>query len=156
MKMRQRVGEKCVPVEAADEKDEREGRAAQLRVLAGQLRGICGEREAGRMGRTEDEQLHKPGWGKSGGEARRFAPDASETALPSLDMWPDLDAFERERRAVILRDIEQRLSENGPRYPATDPNRGRLFMPFAALEGYDQMIDQAEEEIGALEEGGVQ
>ena len=104
------------------------------------------------MGRTEDERLHKSGWAKSGGEARRSAPDASEVALPSLDMWPDLDAFECERRAVILRDIEQRLTENGPRRSAPDPNRGRLFMPFAALEGYDQMIDQAEEEVGAADE----
>ena len=77
---------------------------------------------------------------------------ASEAALPSLDMWPDLDAFECERRAVILRDIEQRLAESGPRRPVPDPNRGRLFMPFAALEGYDQMIDQAEEEVGAADE----
>ena len=108
------------------------------------------------MGRTGDVRSCESGWRKSGGEARSPVPDASEVALPNLDAWPDLDAFERERRAVILRDIEQRLSENGPRRPAIDPNRGRLFMPFAALEGYDQMIDQAEEEIGALEEGGVQ
>lgn len=108
------------------------------------------------MGRTGDERRRESGWRKSGGEARRPAPDAGEVALPNLDVWPDLDAFERERRAVILCDIEQRLAENGPRRPATDPNRGRLFMPFAALEGYDQMIDQAEEEMGALEEDGVQ
>ena len=128
-------------------------KGASLRSVGwrGSCVGYAGEGEAGRMGRTEDERLHKSGWAKSGGEARRSAPDASEAALPSLDMWPDLDAFECERRAVILRDIEQRLTENGPRRSAPDPNRGRLFMPFAALEGYDQMIDQAEEEVGAAD-----
>lgn len=52
--------------------------------------------------------------------------------------------MERERRAWTLDQIRRRIAEDGPRRAAASPGRGRLFMPFAALEGYGEMIAGAE------------
>ena len=55
-----------------------------------------------------------------------------------------LPALEQERRARILDDIRQRIALDGPRVAAPSPDRGRLFMPFAALKGYEQLVEEAE------------
>ena len=60
--------------------------------------------------------------------------------------------MERERRAWTLDQIRRRILEDGPRRAVASPERGRLFMPFAALEGYGEMLVEAEEDI--VHEGG--
>lgn len=65
-------------------------------------------------------------------------------AIPPIDTWEGLQPMERERREGILRDIRMRIEEGGPRRAVADPTRGRLFMPFAALEGYGEMLEEAE------------
>lgn len=65
-------------------------------------------------------------------------------AVPGVDAWEGLQPMERERREGILRDIRMRIEENGPRRSVADPARGRLFMPFAALEGYGEMLADIE------------
>lgn len=58
-------------------------------------------------------------------------------AVPGIDTWEG-----------ILRDIRMRIAEGGPRRAVADPARGRLFMPFAALEGYGEMLGDVEGEAG--------
>lgn len=65
-------------------------------------------------------------------------------AVPDVSAWEGLQSMERERREGILRDIRMRIEECGPRRAVADPARGRLFMPFAALEGYGEMLAEAE------------
>lgn len=69
--------------------------------------------------------------------------------IPGVEAWPGIDAVERERRARIVADIRRRVVENGPREPLHTPDRGRLFMPFAALKGYDSLVEQEEDLVAA-------
>lgn len=66
-------------------------------------------------------------------------------AVPGIETWEGLQPMERERREGILRDIRMRIAENGPHRAYADPARGRLFMPFAALEGYGELVRDTEE-----------
>ena len=68
-------------------------------------------------------------------------------AVPGMEKWEGLQPMERERREGVLRDIRLRIAENGPRRAVADPARGRLFMPFAALEGYGEMLGDVEGEV---------
>lgn len=65
-------------------------------------------------------------------------------AVPGIGTWEGLQPMERERREGVLRGIRARIAEAGPRRAAADPARGRLFMPFAALEGYGEMLKDVE------------
>ena len=65
-------------------------------------------------------------------------------SLPTAHSWPDASEGERERREKILRGIVQRIVEDGPRRAMASPERGRQFIPFAALRGYDEMIEETE------------
>lgn len=67
--------------------------------------------------------------------------------LPSLDTWENLQPLEQERREGILRNIGIRMSEYGPHRAIASPKRGRLFMPFAALTGYESMIEHVEHDV---------
>lgn len=55
-----------------------------------------------------------------------------------------LDGSERERRRLVLQEVEARLRETGPRQARPSPQRASQFMPFAALKGYDELIAEAE------------
>lgn len=79
--------------------------------------------------------------------------EAAIALLPDVDTWPSLPLGERERRQAVLDDIARRIREDGPRRPVNDPDRGRLFMPFAALKGYDELTAEAEETVGHDFEG---
>lgn len=70
-------------------------------------------------------------------------------AIPPVDTWAGLRPMERERREGILRNIRMRIAKDGPRRAVADPARGRLFMPFAALEGYGEMLGDVEGEVAA-------
>lgn len=78
------------------------------------------------------------------GPATRAALDA----VPGIEAWDGLRPAERERRERILADIRRRIAEDGPRRVAPDAERGRLFMPFAALTGYEGMIADVEDDVG--------
>lgn len=73
--------------------------------------------------------------------------DQASAQIPDTGIWPDLNVEERERRDVILRAIRTRIEEDGPRRAVASPNRGRLFMPFAALKGFDEAIDEAGKDL---------
>lgn len=71
------------------------------------------------------------------------------SALPTAESWPDIGSQERERRERILWEISLRIMEDGPRRAAPSPERGRQFIPFAALKGYDEMLAQTERDVAA-------
>ncbi len=54
--------------------------------------------------------------------------------IPSVDIWPDLTTDEREYRAQVLDDIARRVVAEGVRHATPSPDRGRQFLPFAALK----------------------
>lgn len=72
--------------------------------------------------------------------------------LPVPSDWPGLSLPELGRRAALLAEIRRRVEEDGPRRACTDLGRGRLFIPFAALRGYEEMIAEAGEETNPAEE----
>lgn len=67
-------------------------------------------------------------------------------SVPDASTWEGLQPMERERREGVLRGIRARMAEDGPRRAVASPERGRLFMPFAALEGYGEMLAKVEDE----------
>lgn len=74
------------------------------------------------------------------------AVDRAIAALPAAEStWPGISSEERERRRLVLADIATRIREDGPRAASFDPDRGRLFMPFSALKGYSQMVENGQD-----------
>ena len=65
-------------------------------------------------------------------------------AVPDVSAWEGLGPQELERRAWALDQIRRRIAEDGPRRVTASSDRGRLFMPFAALEGHEGMIAEVE------------
>lgn len=64
--------------------------------------------------------------------------------LPTAEEWPDISDAERTRRERVLWEIALRVLDDGPRRATPSPERGRQFIPFAALRGYDEMIAEVE------------
>jgi len=56
------------------------------------------------------------------------------------------DPQEKEYRAIILTTIERTLQKKGSHTARTYDSRARQFMPFAALKGYSDMIQEEENE----------
>lgn len=80
---------------------------------------------------------------------------AAELArVPADDSWPGLPAAEREHRAWVLAQIRRRIVEDGPHVAVASPDRGRLFQPFAALRGYDEVTREVEWVAGETPECG--
>lgn len=75
---------------------------------------------------------------------------ANETAIqaagiPSSDIWAGISADERAYRKRVLDDIARRVAEEGVHTAVPSDNRGRQFMPFAALKGYDDIVRDSQE-----------
>ena len=75
---------------------------------------------------------------------------ADETAIqaagiPSPDIWAGISADERAYRKRVLDDIARRVAEEGVHTAVPGDDRGRQFMPFAALKGYDDIVRDSQE-----------
>ena len=75
---------------------------------------------------------------------------ANETAIqaagiPSPDIWAGISADERAYRKRVLDDIARRVAEEGVHTAVPGDDRGRQFMPFAALKGYDDIVRDSQE-----------
>lgn len=90
----------------------------------------------------------------SGGERRAESRAATRTALqaarraaeiPSPDIWAGISADERAYRSRVLDDIARRVAEEGIHTAIPGDDRGRQFMPFAALKGYDDIVRDSQE-----------
>lgn len=71
---------------------------------------------------------------------------AEIATLPTCDQWPDLPEGELDHRRQVLWDISLRIMKDGPHVARPSDDRGRQFMPFAALRGYGEMLREVEEE----------
>ena len=65
--------------------------------------------------------------------------------IPSPDIWAGTSADERAYRKRVLDDIARRVAEEGVHTAAPGDDRGRQFMPFAALKGYDDIVRDSQE-----------
>ena len=77
---------------------------------------------------------------------------ANETAIqaagiPSPDIWAGISADERAYRKRVLDDIARRVAEEGIHAAVPGDDRGRQFMPFAALKGYDDIVGDSQEPV---------
>lgn len=90
----------------------------------------------------------------SGDERRAESRTAARTALqtarraagiPSPDIWAGISADERAYRKRVLDDIARRVAEEGVHTAVPGDDRGRQFMPFAALKGYDDIVRDSQE-----------
>ena len=79
--------------------------------------------------------------------ATRTAPQAAIQAarIPSPDIWAGISADERAYRERVLNDIARRVAEEGIHAAVPGDDRGRQFMPFAALKGYDDIVRDSQE-----------
>ena len=65
--------------------------------------------------------------------------------IPSPDIWAGISAYERSYRKRVLDDIARRVAEEGVHTAVPSDDRGRQFMPFAALKGYDDIVRDSQE-----------
>lgn len=83
----------------------------------------------------------------AGQAAARTALQAARRAaeIPSPDIWAGISADERAYRKRVLDDIARRVAEEGIHTAIPGDDRGRQFMPFAALKGYDDIVRDSQE-----------
>lgn len=81
------------------------------------------------------------------GRAMSFEEAWAAAELPSADTWPGLSTDERRYREGVLADIARRVADEGVHRALPGDERGRLFMPFAALKGYGDVIEDVEEQV---------
>ncbi len=73
--------------------------------------------------------------------------DSTTEAIPETvkqDLLSVADPQEKDYRANILAAIERNTKNNGPHKAQPHDSRARQFMPFAALKGYADMVQQEE------------
>ena len=90
----------------------------------------------------------------SGSERRAESWAATQTAneaaiqaagIPSPSIWAGISVDERAYRKRVLDDIARRVAEEGIHTAIPGDDRGRQFMPFAALKGYDDIVRDSQE-----------
>ena len=83
----------------------------------------------------------------AGQTARRAANETAiqTSGIPSPDIWAGISADERAYRKRVLNDIARRVAEEGVHTAVPGDDRGRQFMPFAALKGYDDIVRDSQE-----------
>lgn len=98
-------------------------------------------------GRATRESAMRATSQAAGQTARRAALQAAIQAagIPSPDIWAGISADERAYRKRVLDDIARRVAEEGVHTAVPGDDRGRQFMPFAALKGYDDIVRDSQE-----------
>lgn len=98
-------------------------------------------------GRATRESAMRATSQAAGQTARRAALQAAIQAagIPSPDIWAGISADERAYRKRVLDDIARRVAEEGVHTAVPGDDRGRQFMPFAALKGYDDIVRDSRE-----------
>lgn len=98
-------------------------------------------------GRATRESAMRATSQAAGQTARQTALQAARRAagIPSPDIWAGISADERAYRKRVLDDIARRVAEEGVHTAVPGDDRGRQFMPFAALKGYDDIVRDSQE-----------
>lgn len=105
-------------------------------------------------GSTGQDENRTSGWATHESAMRATSQTATRTAnetaiqaagIPSPDIWAGISADERAYRKRVLDDITRRVTEEGVHTAVPGDDRGRQFMPFAALKGYDDIVRDSQE-----------
>ena len=105
-------------------------------------------------GSTSQDENRTSGWATHESAMRATSQAATRTAnetaiqaagIPSPDIWAGISADERAYRKRVLDDIARRVAEEGVHTAVPGDDRGRQFMPFAALKGYDDIVRDSQE-----------
>ena len=104
--------------------------------------GSTSRDESRTSGRATRESAMRATSQAAGQAARRAA------GIPSPDIWAGISADERAYRKRVLDDIARRVAEEGVHTAVPGDDRGRQFMPFAALKGYDDIVRDSQEPMG--------
>ena len=105
-------------------------------------------------GSTSQDENRTSGWATHESAMRATSQTATRTAnetaiqaagIPSPDIWAGISADERAYRKRVLDDITRRVTEEGVHTAVPGDDRGRQFMPFAALKGYDDIVRDSQE-----------
>lgn len=101
-------------------------------------------------GSTSRDENRTSGRATRESAARATSQAAGQTArraagIPSPDIWAGISADERAYRERVLNDIARRVAEEGIHAAVPGDDRGRQFMPFAALKGYDDIVRDSQE-----------
>lgn len=109
--------------------------------------GSTSQDENRTSGRAARESAMRATSQAAGQTARRAALQAAIQAagIPSPDIWAGISADERAYRKRVLDDIARRVAEEGVHTAVPGDDRGRQFMPFAALKGYDDIVRDSQE-----------
>lgn len=118
-------------------------RRAESRAIS----GPTSQDENKTSGRATRESAMRATSQAAGQTARRTALQAAIQAagIPSPDIWAGISADERAYRKRVLDDIARRVAEEGVHTAVPGDDRGRQFMPFAALKGYDDIVRDSQE-----------
>lgn len=73
-----------------------------------------------------------------------------KTEFNSADYLRGISREEKEHRILVLQEIEKKLAKEGEHKALSHPERACQFMPFAALKGYDEMIQKQEAKTASL------
>ena len=105
-------------------------------------------------GSTSQDENRTSGWATHESAMRATSQAATRTAnetaiqaagIPSPDIWAGISTDERAYRKRVLDDIARRVAEEGVHTAVPSDDRGRQFMPFAALKGYDDIVRDSQE-----------
>lgn len=109
--------------------------------------GSTSRDESRASGRATRESAMRATSQAAGQTARRAALQAAIQAagIPSPDIWAGISTDERAYRKRVLDDIARRVAEEGVHTAVPGDDRGRQFMPFAALKGYDDIVRDSQE-----------
>lgn len=81
-----------------------------------------------------------PGAAGSSGQGGQAAGGGQGGSAAGGGQGAPIGAAERERRAALLYDIARRIAADGEHTARPGPGRARQFMPFAALKGYEGLV----------------
>ena len=109
--------------------------------------GSTSRDESRTSGRATRESAMRATSQTAGQAARRAAGQTAIQAagIPSPDIWAGISTDERAYRKRVLDDIARRVAEEGVHTAVPGDDRGRQFMPFAALKGYDDIVRDSQE-----------
>lgn len=111
------------------------------------VNGSTSQDENRTSGRATRESAMRATSQAAGQTARRAAGQTAIQAagIPSPDIWAGISTDERAYRKRVLDDIARRVAEEGVHTAVPGDDRGRQFMPFAALKGYDDIVRDSQE-----------
>ena len=120
---------------------------SERRAESWAVSGSTSRNENRTSGRATRESAMRATSQAAGQTTRWMADKAARRAagIPSPSIWAGISADEHAYRKRVLDDIARRVAEEGVHTAVPGDDRGRQFMPFAALKGYDDIVRDSQE-----------